>query len=81
MLGNPVDPFNNLNMGLTLDGNRLLFEDKTACTAGFRIYPLGQSGAATYLGIYQNAASGRTITGGDKAKVRTESVFTHLINL
>ena len=37
--------------------------------------------AATDLGILKNAGAGATINGDDTAKVRSESVFTHLINL
>jgi len=71
----------DINIGLAPSGNGLVFEDGTAGANNFRVQQLNASLAATHLGIFTNAGTGNTITGTDEAKVRTESVFTHLINL
>ena len=81
VVGDPGDPRSNLNVGLAADGNGFLFQDNTDGASDFRVRQLGQSLAATHLGIYVNAGSASTIEGTDQAKVRTESVWTHLINL
>lgn len=70
-----------LNVGLTPDGNGFRFEDNSAGDDDFRVTQLGLSLAATHLGIYQNAGSVGVINGEDVAKVRTDSIFTHMIDL
>ena len=80
-VGSPGATETDLNVGLALDGNGFLFEDGTTGPGDFRVVQLGTSLAATHLGIYTNAGAANQIQGTDLAKVRVESVFTHLINL
>lgn len=80
-VGTPGQGGTSFNVGLALDGNGLVLEDGTAGGNDFRVAQLRESMAAENLGIYQNAGSGGTITGGDRTKVRVDSVFTHMINL
>lgn len=80
-VGNPGDAGTDINIGLALDGNGFQIEDGTAGASDFRIQPLGLSLAAVDLGIAHNAQTGDTIVGQDLAKVRVESIFTHLIEL
>ncbi len=81
VVGEPGDGASDFNLGLATTGNGFTFEDNTAGGGNFRVRQLGTSLAATHLGIYTNAETGNTIVGEDVAKVRAESVFTHLINL
>ena len=71
----------DINIGLATSGNGLMFEDGTAGAGDFRVQQMNTSLAATHLGIYTNAGAGSTITGTDEATVRTDSVFTHFMNL
>ena len=80
-IGQPGDAGTDLNIGLATIGNGFVFEDGTAGASDFRVIQLGTSLAATQLGIYENAGSGGTISGEDVAKVKTDSIFTHLIAL
>ena len=80
-VGQPGDGGTDFNVGMAVDGNGFQFEDNTAGAGEFRIVNEGLSLAATDLGILKNAGAGATINGDDTAKVRSESVFTHLINL
>ncbi len=80
-IGQPGDAGTDLNIGLATVGNGFTFEDGTAGASDFRVLQLGTSLVATQLGIYENAGAGNTIAGGDAAKVRTDSIFTHLIAL
>ena len=76
-----------LTLGVDFDvdmksvGNGLVFTDNTAGAGEFRIDNLGESLAADHLGIKVNAGAAATITGDDNAKVRAESIFTHLMDL
>lgn len=79
--GTPGTTGTQLNIGLASDGNGLLFEDQTAGAGAFAITNLNQSLAATDLGIATNAGAGGVIQGQDRAKVRTQSVFTNLMAL
>ncbi len=80
-VGNIGDAGTNINVGLASSGNGLAFEDGTAGGNDFRVLQLNTSLAATHLGIYTNAGAANSITGADQARVRTESLFTDLINL
>jgi flagellin-like hook-associated protein FlgL len=80
-VGNPGDAGTDFNLGLAATGNGFRFEDGTAGGGDFRVTQLGTSLVATQLGIYTNAGAGGVIAGGDVAKVKTDSVFTHLIAL
>lgn len=80
-VGTPGTAGTDFNVGLAQDGNGFVFEDNTVGGNEFRVVQLGTSMAATHLGIYQNAGTGSTIVGDDLAMVRSESIFTHMINL
>jgi flagellin-like hook-associated protein FlgL len=80
-VGAPGDAGTDLNVGLASDGNGLRLEDGTAGGADFRVLGLNASSVAAQLGIEVNAGAGAGITGEDRAKVRVESVFTHLLAL
>ena len=80
-VGAPGAGGTDFNVGLAADGNGYLFEDNTVGPNDFRVAQLDISLAATHLGINKNAGAGNTIAGDDLAKVRVESVFTHLIKL
>ncbi len=69
------------NVGLVADGNGLTLEDMTAGAGNFKVDNLGQSLAATDLGLLKDVAAGGAIVGDDIAKVRVESVFSHLMAL
>jgi flagellar hook-associated protein 3 FlgL len=79
-VGVPGNGASDFNVGLAPSGNGFVFEDNTAGAGSFRVAQLGASLAAMHLGIYQDAGAGTSINGEDNALVRTESVFTHLIN-
>ncbi|MCC5828928.1 MAG: hypothetical protein JJU36_05715 [Phycisphaeraceae bacterium] len=80
-IGDPGNAASELNIGLALDGNGFRLEDNTTGGGEFAVRTLGLSLAAVDLGIAHNAGSGDVIQGKDMAKVRVESVFTHLIHL
>ena len=81
IVGAPGDAGTDFNIGFVSDGNGFFFEDKTAGAADFKVVQMNSSLAAEKMGIYKDAGAGSAITGDDNAKVRTESIFTHLINL
>lgn len=71
--------------GLSSSGNAIVLQDHTVGTGSFQIVALSangkQSWAAADLGFVgerANAGAGDTITSEDRAKVRVESVFTHM---
>jgi len=80
-VGTPGTGGTDFNVGLATTGNGFMFEDGTVGGAAFEIRDIGQSLAAQHLGIHQGAGANTTITGDDHAKVRVESVFSHLIAL
>jgi len=80
-VGAPGDAGTDFNVGLAAIGNGFAFEDGTAGANDFRVAQIGTSLVASQLGIYQNAGAGGTLSGADVAKVKTDSVFTHLIAL
>lgn len=61
-------------------GNGIELVDNTAGGDTFSVTNAGLSSAADDLGIRKSSSTG-TITGDDVAKVRVESVFTHLMML
>ena len=71
----------DVNIGMVSSGNGLSFEDGTVGGNDFRVKQLNSSLAATHLGIYANVGDASSIVGQDVSKVRTEGIFTHLINL
>ncbi|MFW6059105.1 MAG: flagellin [Phycisphaeraceae bacterium] len=79
--GLTVGAGNDLEIGLAANGNGFVFTDNTAGGDDFRIDNAGTSHAADHLGIHRNAGGDATITGADKATVKVDSVFTHLIDL
>ncbi len=62
-------------------GNGIQLTDATVGADAFAVFNEGQSNAATDLGIRVNAGAAATLSGSDVAKVRVESVFTHLMML
>ena len=66
---------------LAATGNGITLTDATVGADAFGVFDEGQSTAATDLGIRQNAGPAASFTGDDVAKVRVESVFTHLMML
>ncbi len=80
-VGAPGDAGTDLNVGLASDGNGLRLEDGTAGGSDFRVLGVNASSVAAQLGIEVNAGAGSGITGEDRAQVRVESVFTHLLAL
>ncbi len=82
-VGRPGDGGTDFNVGLAVEGNGLQLEDHTdpAPDGRFRVEQLGQSLAASDLGIARDMGEESTLIGEDKAKVRVESVFTHLMHL
>ncbi|MFW6031918.1 MAG: flagellin, partial [Phycisphaeraceae bacterium] len=62
-------------------GNGLVFTDNTVGGDDFVIENIGESHAASHLGIAGNAGAGNTLAGEDHATVRVEGMFTHLIDL
>lgn len=80
-VGAPGDTGTSFNVGLAAVGTGIVFEDGTTGTEEFKVTQLGISLVATQLGIYKNAGVGNSIAGDDVAKVRTDSLFTHLIAL
>lgn len=80
-VGDPGQAGTDFNIGFAPDGNGIVMEDGTAGGNDFRVAQLKESLAADNLGIYKNAGTGSSIAGDDNAKVRVESVFTHLMQL
>ena len=80
-VGAPGAAGTDFNLGMAPTGNGFRFEDNTAGAADFAVNQLNRSLAATHLGIFKNAATGSVIGGDDVARVKTDSVFTHLIAL
>ncbi len=80
-VGAPGAVGTDLNIGFAPTGNGFRFEDNTAGGAEFTVNQLNRSLAATHLGIFKNAGAGSVIGGDDVARIKTDSVFTHLIAL
>lgn len=71
----------DFTVGYATTGNGLVFTDNTAGGGDFLIADAGLSVAASHLGLAQNAGAGATIDTGDRAPVRIDNAFTHLIDL
>ncbi len=71
----------SVTAGMAASGNGLELTDTTAGAGAFTVIDLNNGYAAEDLGIKNNVGAGATITGTDVAKVRNESVFTHLMAL
>ncbi len=80
-VGAPGAAGTDLNIGFAPTGNGFRFEDNTAGGGDFAVTQLNRSLAATQLGIFKNVGAAGTIAGDDVARVKTDSVFTHLIAL
>ena len=80
-VGGPGDAGTEFNVGLAPNGNGFFFEDLTAGAGDFRVAQLGTSLAATHMGIYTDVGAANQILGEDEAKVRAESLLTHMIDL
>ena len=79
--GLTVGAGNDLVVGLAGSGNGFRFIDNTAGGSDFKVQNTGQSLAATHLGIHQNIGGSNTLSGDDKATVKVDGVFTHMIEL
>jgi flagellin-like hook-associated protein FlgL len=62
-------------------GTGLVFTDNTVGASDFQVENANLSLAGSHLGIVQNAGAAATFTSDDRATVRVENSFTHLINL
>jgi len=80
-VGAPGDAGTDFNIGLARDGNGFQLEDNTAGGGTFGVEKVLGVQAADELGLTSNPPVGNVIVGDDLAKVRVESVFTHLMNL
>jgi flagellar hook-associated protein 3 FlgL len=70
----------DFTVGLATTGNGLAFQDNTG-PSGFTITRVGQSLVADQLGILKEDGAATSFQSEDKATVRVENVFTHLVDL
>lgn len=71
----------DFHVGFAETGTGLVITDDTAGGEDFTIANVGQSHAASHLGIAGNAGGDPTIASEDRAKVKVDGAFTHLIEL
>jgi flagellar hook-associated protein 3 FlgL len=71
----------DLVVGLANTGTGFRLEDNTAGGNDFAIANASTSNAASNLGLAGNVGGANTLNGEDKAKVRAENLFTHMIDL
>lgn len=71
----------DFTIGMKAVGNGLEVTDNTVGAGDFEVVNLGTNLTAEHLGIEGNAGAGNTIAGTDNATIRTENVFTHLLDL
>jgi flagellin-like hook-associated protein FlgL len=73
----------DLQVGLAADGNGLTFTQNSTFTGPIRVEGRNNSPAAEQLGLLGGNydAPSATFTGADRAKVRPDTVFSHLIDL
>jgi flagellin-like hook-associated protein FlgL len=74
-------PAGSLTAGLAADGNGLTITQSPTFAQPLRIEPRNNSRAAEQLGLLNAAYTAGTLVSEDRAKVRTESLFTHLLDL
>lgn len=79
--GAGLTPGVDLVVALNSTGNGLVFTDNTTGAETFSIEDVGLSLVASQLGINGDAGAGNTITSSNRAGVKVDSVFTHLIDL
>lgn len=70
----PVD----FTAGLATTGNGLTLTDNTVGSGSFKVTAIGDSWAASDLGILANAGISTMMIGADNSKVQVDSVFTNL---
>lgn len=82
-LGAASLPSTALQAQLASDGNGIVLVQDTSLPAGVRIEMLNNSPAAEQLGLLNGTfnATTRTLVGEDRAKVRVDSLFSHLVDL
>ncbi|WP_428388817.1 flagellin [Mucisphaera sp.] len=68
-------------IGMNPVGNGIQLVDNTVGPNDFLVEDLGTQLTAEHLGIAGNAGAGATINGVDTATVRTDNVFSHLMDL
>jgi flagellar hook-associated protein 3 FlgL len=71
----------SLTASLAASGNGLVITDNTVGAAAFKVQSVNGSFALQDLGLPTDPAPGNVLNGEDVAKVRVESVFTHLMAL
>ncbi len=73
----------DLQVGLASDGNGITFTQNASFTGAIRVETKNNSPAAEQLGLLDGKydATSATFTSTDRAKVRPDSVFSHLIDL
>lgn len=71
----------SVTASLAADGNGIALTDNIGGASDFKVVAVNDSFAAEDLGIRKNVGTASTLTGDDHAKVRSESVFTHLVAL
>lgn len=73
----------DLQVGLASDGNGITFTQNPAFSGPIRIEPRNNSPAAEQLGLMEGTYSttSATLTSSDRAKVRPDTIFSHLIDL
>ncbi|HYF15966.1 MAG TPA: flagellin [Phycisphaerales bacterium] len=76
-------PGSTLAVGLADDGNGITLRQDPSINGVLFVEPLNNSGSAEHLGLLHGTfdPASATLTGEDRAKVRVESLFTHLVDL
>lgn len=74
-------PAGSLTAGLAADGNGLAITQSATFAQPMRIEPRNNSQAAQDLGLLDASYVSGTLTGQDRALVRNDSLFTHLLDL
>jgi flagellar hook-associated protein 3 FlgL len=76
-------PSTTLRAQLASDGNGFVFVQDTTLPPGIAVETLNNSSAAEQLGLLKGSfnTGTRTYSGEDRAKVRIESLFSHLVDL
>jgi len=76
-------PTTSLAAGLAPDGNGIVLTQDSSFASPVRVEPANNSPAAEQLGLLRGRydATSATLIGEDRAKVRVDSLFTHLLDL